>query len=144
VSETPLADTTSPVAGVTRPLGARPLAGPDGPDGPGGPPTDAAVAAAVAQQDSAPRIFSQSVVISGIRCLLAYIVFPWVLPALGVAGGVGPWIGIAIGVVAIGFNVASIRRFWRADHRWKWPISIINGTVIGMLLVLLAMDISSL
>jgi hypothetical protein len=102
------------------------------------------VAAAVAQQDSATRIFSQSVLISGIRCVLAYIIFPWVLPALGVAGGVGPWIGIGIGVVAIGFNIASIRRFWRADHRWKWPISIINGTVIGMLLVLLAMDISSL
>ena len=138
MSETPLADTSSPVAGVTRPLGTRPPVDPDAGT------ADALVAPAVAGQDSATRIFSQSVLISGIRCMLAYVVFPWVLPALGIAGGVGPWIGVVIGVVAIGFNVASIRRFWRADHRWKWPISVINCSVIGMLLVLLVMDLGSL
>jgi hypothetical protein len=95
-------------------------------------------------EESITRTFSQSVVISGIRCVLAYVIFPWVLPALGVASGVGPWIGITVGVVAIGFNVASIRRFWRADHRWKWPITVINLSVIGLLLILLVEDVASL
>ncbi len=97
-----------------------------------------------APTDSAATVFSQSVMISGIRCLLAYIVFPWVLPALGIAKGVGPWIGITVGVVAIGFNLASIRRFWAADHRWKWPITLINCSVIGLLVTLLVIDAGSL
>lgn len=95
-------------------------------------------------EDSITRTFSQSVVISGIRCVLAYVIFPWVLPLLGVARGVGPWIGITVGVVAIGFNIASIRRFWIADHRWKWPITVINLSVIGLLLALLVQDLGSL
>lgn len=97
-----------------------------------------------ADAGDATRVFSRSVVISGIRCVLAYVIFPWVLPALGIAGGVGPWIGITVGVVAIGFNIASIRRFWMADHPWKWPISLINASVIGLLVTLLVIDVGSL
>jgi len=92
-------------------------------------------------EDEATRAFSISVVISGVRCLLTYILFPWVLPAIGIAKGVGPGIGIVVGVIAIGFNVASIRRFWLSDHRWKWPISLLNGSVIILLLVLIAIDL---
>lgn len=93
-------------------------------------------------QDSAARMFSTSVLISGIRCVLAYVVFPWILPIFGLTRWLGPWIGITISVVAIGFNIASIRRFWRADHQWKWAISAINVSVIGLLSVLLVMDLS--
>ena len=103
-----------------------------------------APAVGVDGEDSITRTFSQSVVISGIRCVLAYVIFPWVLPALGWASGVGPWIGLVVGVVAIGFNIASIRRFWIADHRWKWPITVINLSVIGLLLALLVQDLGNL
>lgn len=94
--------------------------------------------------DQATKAFSTSILISAIRCTLAYVVFPWILPAAGVAGGVGPGIGLAVGVVAIGFNVASIRRFWLADHRWKWPISVLNCCVIAMLSVLAVIDLQDL
>ena len=60
------------------------------------------------QVDSSTQMFSKSMVISGIRCLLSYIVFPWLLPLLGVAGRVGPLIGIPIALVAIWFNLSSI------------------------------------
>ncbi len=93
------------------------------------------------QQDSAARMFSTSVMISGIRCTLAYVVFPWILPIFGLADWLGPWVGIAISLIAIGFNVASIRRFWRADHPWKWPVSSINVAVICLLTVLLVQDL---
>lgn len=99
--------------------------------------------AAADGQDSAARMFSTSVMISGIRCMLAYVVFPWILPIFGLTDWLGPWVGIAISVVAIGFNIASIRRFWRADHPWKWAISAINVSVIGLLSVLLVMDLST-
>ena len=94
--------------------------------------------------DPATRAFSASMVISGIRCLLTYVVFPWILPLVGFASGVGPAVGIGVGVVAIGFNVASIRRFWIPRHRWRWWITALNASVIVLLLVLLAVDISDL
>lgn len=94
--------------------------------------------------DTATRVFSTSILISAVRCTLAYVVFPWLLPAVGVAGGVGPGIGVVVGVVAIAFNVLSIRRFWAADHRWKWPITALNCTVIVLLSVLLVADLADL
>ncbi|MDZ7675608.1 MAG: hypothetical protein U5K30_11140 [Acidimicrobiales bacterium] len=100
--------------------------------------------AAVPTEDQATRAFSTSIAISGIRCMLAYVVFPWVLPALGVARGVGPGIGLAVGIVAIGFNIASIRRFHASDHRWKWPISALNGAVIVLLSILAVIDLGDL
>ncbi len=101
-------------------------------------------AATGASTDAAHRAFSTSILISATRCTLTYIVFPWLLPAIGIAGGVGPGLGIAIGVVAIGFNIASIRRFWAADHQWKVPISALNCCVIVLLLVLVFADVSEL
>lgn len=83
-------------------------------------------------------------VVSGVRCLLTYVVFPWALPLFGLAGGVGPALGLAIGTVAIGFNVASIRRFWADDHRWKVPITVINVAVIILLSILIGVDIVDL
>jgi hypothetical protein len=92
----------------------------------------------------ARKAFSTSILISAVRCVLTYLVLPFVAPALGVAKGVGPWIGLPIGAVAIVFNVLSIRRFWAADHRWRWAYTAIGLTVIGLLLVLMAGDLIEL
>ena len=100
--------------------------------------------AAAPDHDRATRAFSTSILVSAVRCTLAYVLFPWVLPAVGLAGGVGPGIGLAVGIVAIGFNVASIRRFHLSDHRWKWPITALNSTVIALLSVLAVIDSSDL
>ena len=48
----------------------------------------------------------------------------------------GPWIGLPVGLVAIAANIVSIRRFHRADHRWKWPMTAINSGIIALLTVL--------
>lgn len=99
-----------------------------------------AAAPATPRRDPAARVFSTSIVISGIRCLLTYVVFPWALPLLHVAGDVGPVVGVVVGTVAIWFNVASIRRFWQASHPWRWAVTILNTGVIGLLLALLMID----
>ena len=90
------------------------------------------------------RAFSVSIVISAIRCTLTYVVLPFALPLAGLAPGLGPVFGITIGVVAIAANVFSIRRFWRAQHRWRRPITAIHVGVIGLLLVLIALDVTAL
>ncbi len=90
---------------------------------------------------SAYTAFQRSMLISAIRCTLTYVVFPFVLPAVGFATGVGPWLGIVIGVVAIGCDVFTIRRFFAVDHRWRWHFAAIALSVIGLLSVLLVQDV---
>lgn len=92
----------------------------------------------------AQRAFSLSMLVSAIRCVLAYVVLPFVTPFLGLAPGVGPGLGIIIGTVAIGANVFSMQRFWRLNHPWRRPITALHIAVIAFLLVLVAMDTLSL
>ena len=40
------------------------------------------------------RLFSISMVISGLRCLVSYVVLPFLAPAIGAATGVEPYLGI--------------------------------------------------
>lgn len=93
---------------------------------------------------AARRAFSRSVVVSGVRCLLTYVVLPFVAPALGLAAGVGPALAIAIGSIAIVANVVTIRRFWLADHRARWAYTMISLLIIAMLVALLVIDVADL
>lgn len=94
--------------------------------------------------DQPERIFSQSILISGTRCLLTYIVFPFVFPVIGIRSGIGSTIGLLIGTVAIIANVYSIRRFHRADHKYKWPVSALNAGIIVLLVILVVLDANNL
>lgn len=94
--------------------------------------------------DAAESVFSRSVVISGIRCVLTYVIFPFVAPLVGITASVGAVVGVLIGVVAIVFNVMSIRRFFAADHKYKWWASAMNVAVIILLLVLFVVDSQTL
>jgi hypothetical protein len=92
----------------------------------------------------AARVFSLSLMVSGLRCLLTYIVLPWVLPLVGLARGVGPVVSVTVGVVAIAFNVLSIRRFARSNHPWRRPLMALNSAVIIGLLFLIVNDVAEL
>lgn len=82
--------------------------------------------------------------VATVRCLLMYIVFPFVLPALGLASGVGPLIGIPISIVAMTAIVMSIRRFWRADHSKRWHYTVLGTVVIAFLIGLVVVDLVEL
>ena len=88
--------------------------------------------------------FQRSMLISATRCTLTYVIFPFVLPAIGIVSGVGPILGVVIGVVAMCCDVFTIRRFFQVDHRWRWQVSAIALCVIGLLTVLLVEDIAHL
>jgi hypothetical protein len=88
--------------------------------------------------------FQTSIAVASVRCLLMYVVFPFVLPALGVASGVGPIIGIPIGVVAIVAITYSMRRFWRADHSKRWHYTVLGAAVIVFMTGLIVRDVISL
>ncbi len=94
--------------------------------------------------DEAQRGFSRSILISGIRCTLTYVVLPFIAPFVGLAPGVGPVIGLTVGAVAIVANLVSIRRFWRADHRWKIHATVLHVSVLILLAILMVLDIGQL
>lgn len=81
----------------------------------------------------AQKAFQTSVAVAAVRCLIMYILLPFVLPAIGIAAGVGPWIGLPIAVAAIVAVTMSIRRFWRADHSKRWHYTVIGTVVIGFM-----------
>ncbi len=95
-------------------------------------------------EPEAERVFSKSVVISGIRCVLTYVIFPFVAPLVGLTASTGAVVGVIIGTVAIVFNVLSIRRFFKADHPYKWWASALNAAVIILLVVLFFIDSQTL
>ncbi|MGO9911540.1 MAG: hypothetical protein ACLPQS_10305 [Acidimicrobiales bacterium] len=90
------------------------------------------------------RLFSASILISALRCLLSYVVFPIAAPAIGAAGGVGPAIGIPIALVALYFDARGIRRFWLADHKYRWAITGLYLAVMVLVTILLAENIAQL
>lgn len=85
--------------------------------------------------------FQRSMLISATRCTLTYVIFPFVLPALSFGNGLGPVLGIIIGVIAIVCDVFSVRRFFAVDHRWRWRFGAVATGVIVLLGVLLVQDI---
>ena len=97
-----------------------------------------------ASEASARALVERSLLISMVRCLLTYIVLPFVAPLVGAGVGVAPAVGLVVGAVAIVANVASIRRFWRADHRYRWHYTLFATLIIVLLVWLIVADIVEL
>jgi hypothetical protein len=88
--------------------------------------------------------FRTSILVSTLRCLLTYIVLPFVLPIVGLATGVSSVVGLLINVVAIVFLTTSVRRFWRVHHRKRWHYTAL-ATVVGSLLLFgIGLDVANL
>jgi hypothetical protein len=106
----------------------------------------------VLRLSNAPRVsaadarsaFQKSLAFTACRCILMYLIFPFVLPPLGLALGVGPAIGIVVGILAMVSIVYSIRRFWRADHSKRWHYTVFGTVIIGFLVYLTITDLVEL
>ena len=94
--------------------------------------------------EGARQAFQTSLLVATVRCLLMYIVFPFVLPAVGLASDVGPAIGLVISGAAIVCIVMSMRRFWRADHPLRWWYGALGAAVLGLMVVLIVVDVTAL
>ena len=97
-----------------------------------------------ASAGDARKAFQTSLLVAAARCLLMYIVFPFVLPAIGLAKGVGPAVAIPISIIAVVCIVMSMRRFWRADHSKRWHYSALGSVVIVALAFLTVRDVLAL
>ena len=94
----------------------------------------------LANAESAQRMFGQSILISATRCLLTYIFLPIIAPIIGVATGIGPIVGIPLGALAMTFDVFAVRRFWLADHKYRWLCTFLYLVILSFLTFLLVKD----
>ena len=100
--------------------------------------------APTATETSARKLAETSLLVSTVRCLITYVVLPFVLPIVHVGAGVTPVIGLVLGSVAIVANVASVRRFWAADHRYRWHYTALASVIVAMLAWLVVRDLLDL
>ena len=92
----------------------------------------------------AESIFGASLLVSTVRCLLTYIVLPVLKPVVDLTGGVGPVLGLVLAVVSTVAIVASMRRFWRAGHRYRWHYTAVGGAILVFLAVGAVVDVANL
>lgn len=84
--------------------------------------------------------FSKSIALSAVRCLITYIAIPLLGPIVGLSGAVGPILGFVLGVVSMVAIFFSTRRFFAADHRWRWGYAAIGGSIFAFLAVGIVID----
>lgn len=94
-----------------------------------------------ATDEAANRLFSASILLSALRCLFTYIFVPVLVPVLGLSVGDSPAIGIPLSLVALFFDVRAMRRFWLADHAWKWRMTAVYTILMVMVGSLFIIDI---
>lgn len=95
----------------------------------------------VKAERAAHRGFRIALVVTGIRCLISYLIIPIGVPILGLSGIVAAPIGLALCVIAVVNGVLSLRRFWKADHRSKWIYTWFIAFVFAVLAVAMVSDI---
>jgi hypothetical protein len=93
---------------------------------------------------AAQNAASRSIAISATRCLLTYIVLPLLGPLVGLSGNVGPIVGLLIGAVSMVAIVAAARRFFAADHKWRWHYVGVGGAIFVLLIVQAVVDVGDL
>ena len=91
--------------------------------------------------EAAQSAFQTSMLVSSVRCLLTYIVLPFVAPLLGVAASIGEPLGIVVALVAMFSITLSMRRFFGSDHPKRWQYAAVAGVMFCFLIYLLVTDI---
>ncbi|MEO0561489.1 MAG: hypothetical protein AAF125_05225 [Chloroflexota bacterium] len=93
---------------------------------------------------TAENAFSFSLLFSGVRCILQYIVLPFALPLVGVAVDAAVPILMVINTLAVVSVVFSLRRFWRVRYDYRWVYLFVAVVAIGLLMAFLVMDLRAL
>lgn len=92
----------------------------------------------------AQNAFSKSIAISATRCLLTYVALPLLAPVIDLSGVAGPILGLLLGTVSMVAIVFSTRRFFAADHKWRWGYATVGGGIFVLLIVSAVLDVRAL
>ena len=83
-------------------------------------------------------------IISGIRCLITYLLIPIAVPIIGVSGAVSAPIGLLLSAIAVVTGVVSLRKFWRRDNRYRWIYTAFILVVFIVVAITATVDIAEI
>jgi O-antigen/teichoic acid export membrane protein len=92
----------------------------------------------------ARRDTTAAIVVSGIRCIITYLLIPILAPIVGLSGAASAPLTIALSVLAIYMGISGVRRFWIADHRARWAYTSFIGVVVVLLLIGIVVDVRTI
>lgn len=95
-------------------------------------------------EKSAYRNMQVAMIISGIRCIITYLVIPIAVPIIGLSGAVSAPIGVLLSLIAVITGISSLRQFWRSDHRFRWLYTGFIAFIFVVLAIALVADISTI
>ena len=93
---------------------------------------------------AAHRNFRLALIVTGIRCIISYLVIPIAVPIISFASVVAAPVGILLCAVAVVNGIASVRRFWITDHRSKWMYTGFMAVVFVILAIALWSDVTKI
>lgn len=73
-----------------------------------------------ARREKPDPLLGVALLLTGVRCVLRYVVLPVGLPLLGLAPGVAGGISVVCDVAAVVLAVTSLRRLWAVRHPSRW------------------------
>jgi hypothetical protein len=97
--------------------------------------TGAAAACANDGRAAGDRLFTGSLAFVALRCTVRYIALPFLLPLLGLSGGLSAIIALAIDAVAATTILLNVRRLWNTSWRWRY---VGLGAVMMVVIAILA------
>lgn len=83
-------------------------------------------------------------IVTGIRCIITYLVIPIAVPIIGLSGIVSAPIGIILSLIAVITGISSLRQFWRSDHRFRWLYTAFILFIFAVLAITLTADIATI
>ena len=89
----------------------------------------------------ATQAMGRSLAISATRCIITYLFIPIVAPFIGIWDVLGSPISIVLCLLAGVLNVRSVRRFWMADHKYRWAYTGFGAVVLVFLAVAITTDL---
>ena len=97
-----------------------------------------------ADESDAQRAFKFSLIFTGVRCVLQYIVLPFILPVIGIAADTALPLLLLINIFAIVSMLFSVRRFWQINYQYKWQYLLMALVILAALTGFIGLDISRL
>ncbi len=105
----------------------------------------------VAQPHAAPelpapaqRAMTFALVLSALRCTIQYVILPFVLPWIGVASSIPPWVTLVLGGIALASLTRNVMYLWRLRHARRWSYLGLALIVALALVAFMAMDAHNL
>ena len=99
---------------------------------------------AALQTRRAENALSLSLMFSGMRCILQYVLLPFLLPIVGVAADAAAPILLLINLIAIASIFFSLRRFWTIGYKRRWAYLVVALAALTLLTAFTLYDLMKL